>query len=132
MNMFDAIKSAIFGHASARQPHSSDPPPHESAAASADTPHKALTDVNVAAILDKLAADSGEKLVWRESIVDLLKALGLDSSQAARFQLAKEFGYTNDYNDTYVLNTWLHAEVMKRLEQSGGQVPEELKQLPHA
>jgi hypothetical protein len=41
--------------------------------------------------MDKLAAQSKEKLDWRRSIVDLMKLLDLDSSLAARKQLAAAF-----------------------------------------
>ena len=48
--------------------------------------------VDVAAQLEKLAASQTQKLNWKVSIVDLLKLLGLDSSFAARKELAAELG----------------------------------------
>jgi len=50
--------------------------------------------VDVAPILDKAVAAKGEKLAWRTSIVDLMKALDIDSSLGARKELAKELGFT--------------------------------------
>jgi hypothetical protein len=63
--------------------------------------------VDVAAIVDKAAAAKGEKLEWRTSIVDLMKALDIDSSFSARNELAKELGYTGDSNDSASMNIWL-------------------------
>ena len=64
--------------------------------------------VDVAPILDKAVAAKGEKLEWRTSIVDLMKALDIDSSFSARKELAKELGYTGDSNDSATMNIWLH------------------------
>jgi hypothetical protein len=80
----------------------------------------------VAAVLDRLANDSGEKLEWRKSIVDLLKLLNLDSSLAARKTLARELSYKGDTKDSGAMNVWLHGQVMTRLAQNGGKVPAEL------
>src|SRR5580692_5523365 len=66
--------------------------------------------VDVAAIIDKAAAAKGEKLAWRTSIVDLMKALNLDSSLTARKELAKELKYTGDMNDSATMNVWLHKQ----------------------
>jgi hypothetical protein len=77
--------------------------------------------------MDKLAQEAGEKLDWRESMVDLMKLINLDSSIAARKQLAKELNYTGDSNDSASMNIWLHKEVMTKLAENGGRVPEELK-----
>ena len=46
--------------------------------------------VDVAVILDGLAAKNSEKLDWKHSIVDLMKLVGMDSSLGARKQLATE------------------------------------------
>ncbi|WP_158671368.1 DUF3597 domain-containing protein, partial [Bradyrhizobium guangdongense] len=56
------------------------------------------------------AAHKGEKLEWRTSIVDLMKALDIDSSLAARKDLAKELGYSGDMNDSASMNVWLHKQ----------------------
>jgi hypothetical protein len=86
----------------------------------------ALDRVDVAAVLTKLAAQNKEKLDWRRSIVDLMKLLSLDSSHAARKQLAKELHYTGDMDDSASMNIWLHKQVMQKLAENGGKVPADL------
>jgi hypothetical protein len=83
--------------------------------------------VDVAAVVDKAAAAKGEKLAWRTSIVDLMKALDLDSSLAARKELAKELKYTGDTNDSATMNVWLHKEVMAKLAANGGKLPADIR-----
>jgi len=82
--------------------------------------------VDVAEILDRAVAATGQKLDGRKSIVDLLKALNLDSSLPARQELAKELQYTGDMHDTAKMNVWLHVQVMQRLAENGGKLPEDL------
>jgi len=83
--------------------------------------------VDVAAVLDGLAKQNKQKLHWRTSIVDLMKLLDLDSSLAARKELAKELGYTGDSNDSASMNIWLHKQVMTKLAANGGKLPPEIK-----
>lgn len=83
--------------------------------------------VDVAAIVDKAVAAKKEKLEWRTSIVDLMKALDIDSSLSARKELAKELGYTGDTNDSASMNIWLHKQVMAKLAANGGKLPPEIK-----
>ena len=91
-------------------------------------PHSAPPQsVDVAAILDKAVAAQKEKLEWRTSIVDLMKALGIDSSLAVRKELAKELGYTGDANNSASMNVWLHKQVMAKLAANGGKLPPEIK-----
>ncbi|RCW69352.1 uncharacterized protein DUF3597 [Pseudorhodoferax soli] len=78
-------------------------------------------------MLDGMAAASSEKLNWKTSIVDLLKLLQLDSSLAARKDLAKELHYTGDTNDSAAMNIWLHRQVMNKVAANGGKVPADLK-----
>jgi hypothetical protein len=82
--------------------------------------------VDVTAILDDLAAKNPEKLDWRKSIVDLMKLVGIDSSLAARKQLAAELQYSGDEKDSAAMNVWLHKEVIKKIAENGGKVPQEL------
>jgi hypothetical protein len=82
--------------------------------------------VDVTAVMTKLAAQNKEKLDWRRSIVDLMKLLNLDSSHAARKQLAKELHYTGDMNDSAAMNIWLHQKVMQKLAENGGKAPADL------
>jgi Spy/CpxP family protein refolding chaperone len=99
-----------------------------SAATSSSATAAPAQTVDVAAIVDKAAAaKKGEKLEWRTSIVDLMKALDIDSSLAARKELAKELGYGGDTNDSATMNIWLHKQVMAKLAANGGKLPPEIK-----
>jgi len=133
MSIFGKIMSSIFGtsgtgstpYAGASMtgaPGAAAPAPGTPAAAAA-----AKAAVDVAANLDALAKASKEKFDWRKSIVDLMKLLNLDSSLASRKELAKELGYTGDSNDSATMNVWLHKQVMTKLAENGGKVPDELK-----
>jgi 3-oxoacyl-ACP reductase-like protein len=82
--------------------------------------------VDVAAILDGLAAKNPEKLDWKKSIVDLMKLVRMDSSFKARKQLAQELNYTGDPNDSASMNVWLHKQVLTKIAENGGKVPQEL------
>jgi hypothetical protein len=73
-----------------------------------------------------MAAKNPEKLDWKRSIVDLMKLVGMDSSFAARKQLATELHYTGDPNDSAAMNVWLHKQVLIKLSENGGKVPAEL------
>jgi hypothetical protein len=79
--------------------------------------------VDVAGILDGLAAENPERLDWKRSIVDLLKLVGMDSSLAARKTLAGELHYPGNQGDSAEMNLWLHKEVLKQLAQNGGKLP---------
>ena len=137
MSIFGKIMGAIFGsHASAAPAGGAAPAGSPSAPGSASAPAGAGSSatpaappqsVDVAAIVDKAAAASGEKLEWRTSIVDLMKALGIDSSLTARKELAKELSYTGDMNDSASMNIWLHKQVMTKLAANGGKLPPEIK-----
>jgi hypothetical protein len=83
--------------------------------------------VDVEAVLTDLSAKSSQRLDWRHSIVDLMKLLDMDSSLAARKELAQELHYSGDTNDSASMNVWLHKQVMVKLAENGGRVPEELK-----
>ena len=77
-----------------------------------------LTHQELEAVLDKRAAQSHEKLDWRNSIVDLMKLTNQDSSLAAREQMAKEFGYSGPYDGSENMNIWLHQKVMEELSRT--------------
>ncbi|WP_291365753.1 DUF3597 domain-containing protein [Acetobacter sp. UBA5411] len=127
MSIFGKIVSAIFGHAEAATPAAagSTAPAATPAAGAASAPATAApaAPVDVDAVLTALAAKSGQQLNWKESIVDLLKLLGLDSSLEARKQLATELKYTGDQNDSATMNVWLIKEVRQKLAENGGKVP---------
>jgi HEAT repeat protein len=86
-----------------------------------------MSNVDVEAVLSKLAAESKEKLDWRRSIFDLMKLLKSDSRFSARKELAKELGYSGDTNDSASMNIWLHKQVMVKLAANGGKVPADLQ-----
>ncbi len=139
MGLFKTLMSKIFSHASAvdspvapagapaGQPASQ--PAQAAAPANAGAPPAAVppaSSVDVAATLDALAQKNSEKLDWKHSIVDLMKLVGMDSSLAARKELAQDLHYTGDTNDSAAMNIWLHAEVMKQLAANGAKVPQDL------
>jgi hypothetical protein len=124
MSIFGKIMSAIFGHSATAAPAGGGTASSGSTAAPAPAPGQT---VDVAPILDKAVAAKHEKLEWRTSIVDLMKALDIDSSLAARKELAKELGYTGDTNDSASMNVWLHKQVMAKLAANGGKLPPEIK-----
>lgn len=77
--------------------------------------------------LENLLVQKKVKLDWRHSIVDLMKLLNLDSSLAARKELAIELNYSGAKDGSAEMNIWLHKAVMKNLAENGGKVPESLK-----
>ena len=130
MSIFGKIMGAIFGSHASATPASGGAAPAGSAPASAGSspaPAAPMGSVDVAAIVDKAAASKGEKLAWRTSIVDLMKALDIDSSLTARKELAHELGYTGDTNDSATMNIWLHKQVMDKLAANGGKLPPDIK-----
>ena len=87
----------------------------------------AIAVVDVVAQLEKLAAANPEKLNWKVSIVDLLKLLGLESSFAARKELAAELGCPSEkMGDSAQMNMWLHKTVLQKIADNGGNIPKEL------
>jgi hypothetical protein len=131
MSIFGKIMGAIFGGKVDAAPASGGSgggaTPSASGSAPAAAPAAPPESVDVAAILDKAVAAKKEKLEWRTSIVDLMKALDIDSSLAARKELAKELGYSGDTNDSASMNVWLHKQVMGKLAANGGKLPPEIK-----
>ena len=131
MSVFGSIVSAIFGSPHAASVTAGTGP---SATTSSSTrpsvgsaAGKPISQLDVQSILEKkVAANQGEKLDWKVSIVDLMKLLKLDSSLGTRKQLAQELGYTGALNGSSEMNTWLYKQVMTKLAQSGGKVPENL------
>lgn len=144
MGLFSNIMSKIFNSPAAvaqappsrspaaSAPTASSPSPaanpatSTTAAAPLDPVGAPPTAVDVASILDDLAAKNSEKLDWRHSIVDLMKLVGIDSSLSARKELAKELNYKGDTGDSASMNIWLHKEVIKKIAENGGMVPDDL------
>jgi hypothetical protein len=133
MSVFGNIMSAIFHHSAAAsqstsaaaKPSTPIPPSRTGTGAAPST--AGLASVDVEAVLTKLAGQNKEKLDWRGSIVDLMKLLNLDSSIAARKELAKELHYSGNTNDSAAMNVWLHKQVMTKLAENGGKVPDSLR-----
>ena len=86
----------------------------------------AAASVDVDAVLTEMASKNSEKLDWKKSIVDLMKLVGMDSSLSERKELATELGYTGDMNDSAKMNVWLHKQVLRKLAENGGKVPQNL------
>ena len=135
MSIFKDILSGIFGHAASAETPSSASPPASAPAPQAPAPSLgsvavspvAHPTVDVAAVLDALAKQKKQKLNWRKSIVDLMKLLDLDSSATARKRLADELHYQGDKKNSAKMNIWLHKQVMIKLAENGGKVPDDLK-----
>ncbi|GBQ11142.1 DUF3597 domain-containing protein [Swaminathania salitolerans] len=141
MGIFSTIMSKIFGHADAAPASGSTG--SAGAASSGATPSGATSasggatnaapptapgaPVDVEAVLTRLASGKGQTLNWRTSIVDLLKLLDMDSSLDARKHLAQELHYTESTDDTATMNVWLIRQVMQKLAENGGKVPEDLR-----
>lgn len=137
MGLLSNLMSKIFSHSDmaavtavgesvAPAATSSAAGPQPAAATPAAAPASPAKPVDIAAILDGLAAKNPEKLDWKKSIVDLMKLVGMDSSFKARKQLAQELNYTGDPNDSASMNIWLHKQVLIKLSENGGKVPEDL------
>jgi hypothetical protein len=125
MSLFGTILEKLgFKHHSPAPPTTTTP---TSTTATAPAPPVVISEVDVVAKLEGLAASHAEKLNWKVSIVDLLKLLGIDSSLTARKELAVELGCPADkMGDSAQMNIWLHKTVLRKLAENGGNVPKEL------
>jgi hypothetical protein len=129
MSIFGDIVNKIFHRAKpAEQAPAVEPQPVPApdATAAATPAPAALSDVDVAAVMDQLASESSQTLNWRVSIVDMMKLLGVDSSLDHRKQLATELKYSGDMNDSASMNIWLHKQLMQALAANGGKLPADL------
>jgi hypothetical protein len=95
--------------------------------APAAAPQASLQNVDIDAVLSQLASKKGGGGNYRESIVDLLKLLDLDSSMNARKELAAELGVNAGAHGSAEQNIALHKAVVRKLEENGGKVPESMK-----
>jgi hypothetical protein len=120
MSIFGKIMSAVFGTSAGATPASG-------GAAAPASGGAASSGSASAAPAAPAAPAQKEKLEWRTSIVDLMKALDIDSSLSARKELAHELGYTGDTNDSASMNIWLHKQVMAKLVANGGKLPSDVK-----
>lgn len=137
MGMFSDLLKKIFVHSPvAQNPNAPGTPASAGGPGAAAAPRPNIapsgggaavaSPVDVAAIMDKLASESKEKLDWKHSIVDMMKLVHMDSSLTARKELAKELNYSGDMNDSAAMNIWLHKEVLKKIAANGGKVPASL------
>lgn len=131
MSILSTIKDKIFGIASAATAHNSSQTPQQSSQNSATSSTSTQSQNSGGGPVDVMALlaskPNASSLNWRESIVDLLKLLGMDSSLDARKNLAKELGYTESTEDSAAMNNWLIKAVMKKLSENSGHMPENLK-----
>jgi hypothetical protein len=134
MSIFGSILSKIMGTASTAAnasmpsaPPSTPAPAATEPASAAASPPAGQPPVDVVVVLTEMASQKGQALNWQTSIVDVLKLLDLDSSLGARKQLADELGYSGDENDSAAMNIWLHKQVMIKLAENGGKVPDSLR-----
>jgi 3-oxoacyl-ACP reductase-like protein len=144
MSIFGKLVSAIFGSSHAAEPAptswspSAPKPASPASPASPATPTsspagapaatgKPMSRPELEELIKKTVSAQHEDLNWRESIVDLMKLFKLDSGLGARKELAKELGYTGALDGSAEMNIWLHRQVMIKLAETGGKVPEHLK-----
>ena len=135
MSIFSSIMNKIFHRDGAGSPSGGSAASggaqggasQTAASAGGTTPAGGSQSVDVEAVLSGMASKKGQKLDWHHSIVDLMKLLDLDSSIGARKELAQELNYTGDANNSAKMNVWLHKQVMQKLADNGGKVPESLR-----
>ena len=131
MSILGSLMGKILGHgARESEAKANAARPAAPAAGAAPTPAPAAAAappvVDVQTVLETMAAGTKQTLDWQNSIVDLMKLVGIDSSLANRKALAQELGYTGDMNDSATMNIWLHKQVLRKLSENGGQVPANL------
>ena len=138
MGIFKSIMDKIFhnsstyaaatsGPASTQQPTQPSAAPGASVSTQPLQAVHAVQAVDVDVVLTKLASSKGVGGNWQTSIVDLLKLLDLDSSLAARKDLAQELSVRAGADGSAEQNIALSKAVMKKLAENGGKVPESLK-----
>ncbi len=127
MSILGTLLSKVLGKA----PSAGTAPSSASASGAASPPAAASSQtapaVDVAAVLATMEDKAGQKLNWKASIVDLMKLLSMDSSLSARKELAKELHYDGDTSDSAAMNVWLHKQIMRKLAENGGKLPDDLK-----
>jgi hypothetical protein len=144
MSIFGSIMNKIFHHGAARAgggssaaPANAQPPgpasqptpasaPQASPAVAAQ-PSQPAQPVDVGSVLSEMASMKGGGDNYQSSIVDLLKLLDLDSSLAARKELAGELNVHAGADGSAEENIALHKAVMDKLAENGGIVPDALK-----
>ena len=127
MSIFGSILEKVFHPAAAAQAADGTVAAPGAAAATGSPTAPPAGSVDVEQVLTQLASQKGGGGNWTTSIVDLLKLLDLDSSLAARKELANELNLHVGADGTAEENIALHAGVMQKLAENGGKVPDSLK-----
>ncbi len=134
MSILGTIMSKLSGKAPAL-PAAQAPAAPSAQASGSRTPAPSApapaSSVDVAAVLDALSSRRSEKLNekldWRQSTVDLMKVLSVESNVQARQELAKELQYDGDIKNSAATDCWLHGQIMAILAANGGKLPNELR-----
>ena len=113
MGIFSSLKDAIFGSAEAKEVAVKKAPPPPPAAVAPPPPKPQPVDLEET--LAYMAEKRGQPSNYKNSIVDLMKLVGMDSSLANRKELAQELGYTGALDGSAEMNIWLHKKVMAEL-----------------
>ncbi|MCP3733071.1 DUF3597 domain-containing protein [Sphingomonas sp. MG17] len=133
MSIFSSILGKIFGGSAKAAPAPNPTPAPAVPAAATPAPPPAAAapvaqaPVDVGAVLSEMASMKDGGGNYQSSIVDLLKLLDLDSSLAARKELAEELGVHAGEHGTAEQNIALHKAVMAKLAENGGIVPDSLR-----
>lgn len=137
MGIFGKIMDKIFHHsakaaeapaaAPAPKPAVVQRPSAPTTSPTAAPPPPQTASVDVGAVLATMADMKGGGGNYQSSIVDLLKLLDLDSSLAARKELAAELGVNAAADGSAEQNIALHRAVIAKLEEDGGIVPDSLR-----
>ena len=88
--------------------------------------NSSTVSVDVSAILAAKAETTGEDLDWQNSVVDLLKLLGKDSSMGARKHYMAALGLDAHSAGSEAGNTALHGALLNALAANGGNLPANL------
>ena len=137
MSIFGNILGKIFHHGAAKPagatptpapaPTTTQAAPQQPAPAPVADAAPAAQSVDVGAVLSEMASMKNGGGNYQSSIVDLLKLLDLDSSLAARKELANELGVHAAEDGSAEQNIALHKAVMAKLAENGGIVPDSLR-----
>jgi hypothetical protein len=128
MGIFSTIMDKIFHHPAAVPANVPKAAPQAAAAPNAPSAPAAVAQpVDVEAVLSKIAAGKGGPSNWRQSIVDLLKLLDMDSSLSARKELGNELNVHVGADGSAEQNIALQKAVMSALASNGGKVPDSLR-----
>jgi hypothetical protein len=128
LSIFSTIMDKIFHHPAAVPANTPSSAPTPVTATTAPTAAPAAAQpVDVEAVLTKIAQDKGGASNWRQSIVDLLKLLDMDSSLNARKELGGELNVHVGADGSAEQNVALHKAVMSALAANGGKVPDSLR-----